>query len=46
VRVHRSWIVHLRRVDSVEKGAVVVGGANIPIAETYREGLERALLAG
>jgi len=45
VRVHRSWIVHLRRVDSVEKGAVVVGGANIPIAETYRESLERALLA-
>jgi DNA-binding LytR/AlgR family response regulator len=43
IRVHRSWIVHLRHVDSVEKGAVVVGGTTIPIAESYREVLEKAL---
>lgn len=46
VRVHRSWIVHLRRVDAVEKGMVVVGGASIPVAETYREHLEKALRDG
>jgi DNA-binding LytR/AlgR family response regulator len=43
IRVHRSWIVHLRRVDSVEKGAIQVGGTSIPITETYREALEKAL---
>lgn len=42
-RVHRSHIVNLRHVEVIEEDEVVVDKRRIPVAETYREGLIRAL---
>ena len=35
VRVHRSFIVNLQHVQTVEDGAVVVDGKRIPVGQTY-----------
>ena len=43
VRVHRSYVVNLRRVEVVEDDVVVVAGRRIPVAEGYRDQLIRAL---
>jgi DNA-binding LytR/AlgR family response regulator len=45
LRVHRSWIVHMRRVEAVEKGAILIGGKNIPIADKYKAAVEHSLRA-
>jgi len=39
-RVHRSFIVSLRRIESYSAEAVEVGGVSIPIGKGYRESLE------
>ena len=43
LRIHRSYIVNLQHVEVVEDDVVIVEKHRIPIAETYREGLLRAL---
>ncbi|MEK7391518.1 MAG: LytTR family DNA-binding domain-containing protein, partial [Fibrobacterota bacterium] len=45
LRVHRSWIVHMRRVEAVEKGAILIGGKSIPIADKYKAAVEHSLRA-
>ena len=37
VRIHKSYVVALGAIDSVEKGKVRVGDKQLPIGETYRE---------
>ena len=37
VRVHRSFMVALDKIDRVEQGAIRVGELSIPISDTYRE---------
>jgi two-component system LytT family response regulator len=39
-RVHRSFIVSLRRIESFSAETVEVGGLSIPIGKGYRESLE------
>lgn len=39
-RVHRSFIVSLRRIESFSAEMVEVGGLSIPIGKGYRESLE------
>ncbi len=39
-RVHRSFIVSLRRIESYSAEMVEVGGLSIPIGKGYRESLE------
>ena len=39
-RVHRSFIVSLRRIESFSAEKVEVGGVSIPIGKGYRESLE------
>lgn len=35
VRVHRSFIVNLKRVQSIEDNSIVLDGKHIPIGQTY-----------
>ncbi len=35
-RVHKSWMVALGKIDSVERDRIVIGDVRIPISETYR----------
>jgi two-component system, LytTR family, response regulator len=37
-RVHKSYMVALARIDSVERDVVWIGEAAIPVSETYRKG--------
>lgn len=37
VRVHKSYIVPLSRIESVERNRIYIGKAVIPIGDTYRE---------
>jgi two-component system, LytTR family, response regulator len=35
-RVHKSWMVALDKIDSIERDRIVIGGERIPISESYR----------
>lgn len=37
VRVHKSYIVSLDKIDSIEKGKISIGEKRIPIGDTYRD---------
>lgn len=37
LRVHRSFIVSLQKIDSIEKSRIKVGTKEIPIGEVYKE---------
>jgi len=37
MRVHRSFIVNLSKVDMIDRGRVVMGDVVIPVSESYRE---------
>lgn len=39
LRVHRSYIVNLDRIDAIEENDLVVGKERIPIGKTYRDKL-------
>ena len=39
LRVHRSYLVALSKIDTIQDGALVVGGKPIPVADAYRKAL-------
>jgi DNA-binding LytR/AlgR family response regulator len=39
MRVHRSYIISLDKIDSIEDGAVNIINTPIPVAESYRSKL-------
>jgi DNA-binding LytR/AlgR family response regulator len=43
IRVHRSYIIALAKVDTVEDGALVIHGKAIPVADAYRATLNRRM---
>ena len=43
VRVHRSYMVAVRKIDKVERHQVTVGTAKIPVSEAYSSNLTAAL---
>lgn len=43
VRVHRSYIVGINKIDSIQDGALVVNGASLPVADAYRSSLNKRL---
>lgn len=43
VRVHRSHIISLRKLDSIEEGTAVLGDKMIPIGNTYKQRLYRTI---
>lgn len=43
VRVHKSYIVALNRIESIERNRIYVGKAVIPIGDTYRESFYRMI---
>src|SRR5688500_12196581 len=36
IRVHRSYIVSLSKIEFIQDGAISIGKASVPIADTYR----------
>jgi two-component system LytT family response regulator len=43
VRTHRSWIVNWRRINRIEDNSVVIGTHRIPVSDSFRESLLKAL---
>lgn len=45
IRVHRSFIIALDKIDSIERNLIIIDGKNIPIGESYRDAF-RLLIDG
>ena len=43
IRVHRSYIVSLNKIEFIQEGAITIGKASVPIADTYRTMLNKRL---
>lgn len=43
VRVHRSFIVALNKIDRVENGVIIINTATIPVADAYRSNFNKRL---
>jgi DNA-binding LytR/AlgR family response regulator len=43
MRIHRSYIVSLDKIDSIEDGALNINNTPIPLAESYRRQLMQKL---
>lgn len=37
IRVHKSWIVAIPRIDYIERNRIMIGDQRIPIGATYQE---------
>jgi two-component system LytT family response regulator len=46
IRVHRSFIVNLRHITSVERGRIFIGDTVIAIGDKYREGFYKIIGTG
>ena len=42
-RVHKSFIIALKQIESVERGRILIGGRLIPIGDIYREGFLKSI---
>ena len=43
LRIHRSYIVSLQKIDFIQDGIISIGKATIPVAETYKSALNKRL---
>lgn len=43
LRVHRSYIVALNKIDYIQEGSIYIGKASVPLAETYKVMLNKRL---
>lgn len=43
IRVHRSFIIALGKIDSIQEGAIIIKEKPIPVADAYRAALNRKL---
>ncbi|MBK9289979.1 MAG: response regulator transcription factor [Flavobacteriales bacterium] len=43
IRVHRSYIVHLRHIDKLDSQDIKIGRALVPVSDSYREELLKRL---
>lgn len=43
IRVHRSYIVAITKIDTIQDGALIVNGKPLPVADTYRAALNKRM---
>jgi two-component system LytT family response regulator len=41
--VHRSFIIQVGKIDTIEGGTLIIGKKMVPVADTYRSALNRRL---
>ncbi|HXA00423.1 MAG TPA: LytTR family DNA-binding domain-containing protein [Cytophagaceae bacterium] len=46
IRIHKSYIVPIRKIESVQKSAVRIGGQEIPVGDMYKDQLFRIVNEG
>jgi DNA-binding LytR/AlgR family response regulator len=37
MRVHRSFIVNLNRIETIERGRIIFGKTYIPVSDNYKD---------
>ena len=42
-RVHRSYMVNIGKIDSIERDEILIGGVSIPVSEGYKKELLRII---
>jgi two-component system, LytTR family, response regulator len=45
IRIHRSFLVNIRKIDKADKTQVTIGGYTLPVSEAYSRELTEALSA-
>jgi DNA-binding LytR/AlgR family response regulator len=43
LRVHRSYIVALKKIEKIEEGVIVINNKPVPVADAYRSTLNKRL---
>jgi DNA-binding LytR/AlgR family response regulator len=43
LRVHRSYIVAISKIDTIQDGALVINGKPVPVADAYRAALNKRM---
>ena len=43
IRVHRSFIVAINRIETIRDGAVIINGKAVPVADAYRAALNKRM---
>ncbi len=43
MRVHRSFVVAVDKIDTLDGGALIVGGKSLPVADTFRAALNKRM---
>lgn len=46
LRIHRSYIVAFDRIEALEGNQVIIGGAKLPVSQSYKATLEKKLNQG
>lgn len=41
VRIHRTWLVNIDKIDSFKENAIVIDGKEIPVGKTYRSDFKK-----
>jgi DNA-binding LytR/AlgR family response regulator len=43
LRIHRSYVVAVSKIDTIQDGAILVSGKSLPVADAYRASLNKRL---
>jgi DNA-binding LytR/AlgR family response regulator len=43
LRVHRSYIVAISKIDTIQEGALIINGKPLPVADAYRAALNKRM---
>ena len=43
IRVHRSYIVAVTKIDTIQDGALIINGKPVPVADAYRAALNKKM---
>jgi DNA-binding LytR/AlgR family response regulator len=43
LRVHRSYIIAISKIDTVQEGAIIINGKPIPVADAYRNTVNKRM---
>lgn len=43
IRIHRSYIVAIHKIESIERSRVIINKQHLPVGDTYRHGLKRII---
>lgn len=43
IRVHRSYIAAVQKIDTIRDGVLIIGGKTVPVADAYRAALNKRM---